>query len=59
VNDESKLSGLHKFIDTQLGNRISTKSYTYGNLIGNFFNLHLSGGKCAEDIQKHFRSTLE
>jgi len=28
-------------------------------LIGNFFNLRLSGGECAEDIQQHFRPTLE
>jgi hypothetical protein len=27
--------------------------------LGNFFNLFLCGGECAEDIQQHFRSTLE
>jgi hypothetical protein len=59
VNDEFKNSGLRKLIDIQLGIRTSTKGYTYGNLIGNFFNLRLSGGECAEDIQKHFRGTLE
>jgi hypothetical protein len=59
VNNEFNRSGLCKLIDTQLGVRASTKGYTYGNLIGNFFNLFLSGGECAEDIQQHFRPTLE
>jgi hypothetical protein len=59
VNEEYKRSGLQNLIDTQLGKRASTKDYTYSNLIGNFFNLFLSGGECAEDIQRHFRSTLE
>ena len=59
VNEEFKRSGLRKLIDEQLGIRSSTKSYSYGNLTGNFFNLFLSGGECAEDIQRHFRPTLE
>ena len=59
VNEEYKQSGLRKLIDNQLGMRATTKSYSYGNLFGNFFNLFLSGGECVEDIQQHFRSTLE
>jgi len=59
VNEEFNRSGLRNLIDSQLGNRVSTKGYSYGNLIGNFFNLRLSGGECAEDIQQHFRPTLE
>jgi hypothetical protein len=59
VNDEFKRSGLRNLIDNQLGLRASTKGYSFGNLIGNFFNLFLSGGECAEDIQHHFRPTLE
>ncbi|MDR2835188.1 MAG: hypothetical protein LBV69_03165 [Bacteroidales bacterium] len=59
ANDEFNKSGLGKLIDNQLGNRNSTKGYSYSNLIRNFFNLMLSGGQCAEDIQQHFRSTLE
>jgi hypothetical protein len=59
VNEEFNRSGLRKLIDRQLGIRVSTKSYTYGNLIGNFFNLFLCGGECAEDIQYHLRPTLE
>jgi len=59
VNDEFNRSGIRKLIDNQLGNRASSKGYTYGNLFCNFFNLFLSGGECAEDIQKHFRPSLE
>jgi len=59
VDEEFNRSGLRKLIDNQLGHRVSTKDYTYGNLIGNLFNLLLSGGECAEDIQQHFRATLE
>jgi hypothetical protein len=58
ANDEFKHSGLHKLIDNELGKRASTKDYSYSNLIGNFFNLYLCGGECAEDIQHHFRPTL-
>jgi hypothetical protein len=59
VNDEYKRSGLRRLIDSHLGYRSSTKTYSYGNLFGNFFNLFLGGGECAEDIQVHFRPTLE
>jgi hypothetical protein len=59
VNDEFKRSGLRKLIDGHLGLRSSTKTYSYGNLFGNFFNLFLCGGECAEDLQVHFRPTLE
>jgi hypothetical protein len=59
VHEEFNKSGLLKLIDTELGMRVSTNDYSYGNLIGNFFNLYLCGGECAEDIQTHFRSTLE
>jgi len=59
VNNEFSRSGLGKLIDNQLGIRSSTCGYTYSNLFRNFFNLYLSGGECAEDIQQHFRPTLE
>ena len=59
VHEEFNRSGINKLIDKQLGKRISTKDYSYSNLFGNFFNLMLSGGECAEDIQHHFRATLE
>ena len=59
VNEQFNRSGLGKLIDKQLGKRASTKDYSYSNLISNFFNLFLCGGECAEDIQQHFRPTLE
>jgi hypothetical protein len=59
ANDEFKKAGIGKLIDNELGSRSSTKDYSYSNLIGNFFNLYLCGGECAEDIQQHFRPTLE
>jgi hypothetical protein len=59
IHDEFKRSGLRNLIDNQLGIRSSSKGYSYGNLFSNFFSLMLSGGECAEDIQKHFRATLE
>jgi len=59
VNDAFSRSGLERLIDNQLGVRCSTCGYTYGNIFRNFFNLFLSGGECAEDIQQHFRPTLE
>ena len=59
AHEEFNRSGLCKLIDNHLGSRNSTKGYTYGNLFGNFFSLYLSGGECVEDIQKHFRPTLE
>ena len=59
ANDEFKRSGLDQLINQQLGPRVSPKGYSYSNLIGNFFNLFLCGGDCAEDLQQHFRGTLE
>jgi len=59
VHDEFNRSGLRQLVDTQLGYRVSTKGYSYGNLFSNFFKLFLSGGECAEDLQQHFRATLE
>jgi hypothetical protein len=59
THDEFNRSGLLKLIDNQLGVRVSTKGYSYGNLFSNFFSLFLGGGECAEDIQQHFRATPE
>ena len=58
IHDLYKRSGLRKLIDKELGNRVSTCGYTYGNLIGNWFNLFLCGGDCAEDIETHLHATL-
>jgi len=35
ANNEFKSSGLRQLIDNQLGYRLSTKGYSYGNIIGN------------------------
>ena len=59
ANDEFNKSGLSKFIDNQLDNSKLTKGYSYSNLFRNFFNPMLRRGECAEDIQQHFRPTLE
>ena len=59
AHEEYNRSGIRRLIDNQLGIRNSTKGYSYGNLFGNIFNLFLSGGQCAEDIQQHHRPTLE
>jgi len=59
VNDSFSRLGLNQLIDNHLGSRSSTRGYTYGNLFRNFFNLFFCGGECAEDIQQHFRPTLE
>ena len=59
AHEEFNRSGLRTLVDNQLGICSSTKGYSHGNLFCNFFNLFLSGGECAEDIQQHFRPTLE
>jgi hypothetical protein len=59
AHDAFNHSGVRKLIDNHLGSRSSTKGYSYGNLFNNFFSLFLSGGECVEDIQQHFRPTLE
>jgi len=59
ANNAFNRSGLRQLIDREFGYRSSTKGYSYCILFGNFFNLLLCGGECAEDIQQHFRATLE
>ena len=58
VHDMFKRSGLRKLIDKELGMRVSTCGYTYGTLWGNWFDLFLCGGDCAEDIEEHLHETL-
>ena len=58
VHDMFKRSGLHKLIEKELGTRVSTCGYTYGTLFGNWLDLFLCGGDCAEDIEDHLRDTL-
>ena len=54
-----KRSGLQNLIEKELGTRVSTCGYTYGTLFGNWFDLFLCGGNCAEDIEDHLRDTLD
>ena len=58
VHDMFKRFGLRKLIETELGARVSTCGYTYGTLFGNWFDLFMCGGNCAEDIEEHLRDTL-
>ena len=58
IHDMFKRSGLRKLIDKELGDRVSTCGYTYGSLFGNWFDLFLCGGDCAEDIEEHLHDTL-
>jgi len=38
---------------------ISKNTTPFAGVFNNFFNLFLSGEECAEDLQQHFRGTLE
>jgi len=58
VHDLFKRSGLRQLVDKELGRRVSTCGYTYGSLVGNWFNLFLCGGDCAEDIETHLHDAL-
>jgi hypothetical protein len=58
VHDKFRRSGLCKLIDKELGARVSTCGYTYGSLFGNWFDVFLCGGECAEDIEEHLYDTL-
>ena len=58
VHDMFHRSGLRKLIDKELGMRVSTCDYSYGSLWGNWLDLFLCGGDCAEDIEDHLHDTL-
>ena len=58
VHDLFKTSGMRKLIDKELGMRSSTRGYTYGTLFGNWFDLFMCGGDCAEDIEENLRQNL-
>jgi len=59
VNIEFDKSGLSQLIDKELGARVSTKGYTYANVIKNYSNLFYCGGDCAEDIDTHLGKDLK
>jgi len=58
VHDMFNSYGMGKLIDKELGTRVSTCGYTYSTLLGNWFDLFMCGGDCAEDIEEHLRDTL-
>ena len=58
AHDMFKKCGMRKLIDQELGIRASTCGYTYGTLFGEWFDLFLCGGDCAEDIEEHLYDTL-
>jgi hypothetical protein len=59
VNNEFENSGMSQLIDKELGIRVSTKGYTYANVIKNLSNIFYCGGDCAEDIQTHVGNDLK
>jgi hypothetical protein len=59
VNNEFDKSGMTQLIDKELGVRVSTKGYTFANVIKNLSNVFYCGGDCAEDIQTHVGKDLK
>jgi len=59
VNNEFNNSGMSQLIDKELGGRVSTKGFTYANVIRNLSNVFYCGGDCAEDIQTHIGNDLK
>lgn len=59
INNEFEKSGLNQLIDNELGTRVSTKGFTYGNVIKNLSHVFYCGGDCAEDIQTHVGNDLK
>jgi len=58
VHEMFKRYGLFKLIENELGARVSTCGYTYGTIFRTWFNIFISGGNCAEDVEEHLRDTL-
>lgn len=58
ANHSFNKSGLTELIDTELGKRVKTVGYSYGDIIRNLSNVFLSGGDVVEDINTHFREHL-
>jgi len=51
VDDEFEKSILFQRIDNESGIRVSTRSYSYDNVIKDLYNMFYCGGNCVEDIQ--------
>lgn len=59
VNHSFNKSGLTQLIDKELGSRVKTVGYSYGDIIRNLTNVFLSGGGVVEDINSHLREHLK
>jgi hypothetical protein len=59
VNNEFVKVGMSQLIDNELGRRVKTVGFSYSDIVKNLFNVFLSGGSCAEDIQTHLGKHLK
>ena len=59
VNNSLNTTGICQLIDKELGARVKTVGFSYSDIIKTQFNIFLSGGDCAEDIQTHLGEHLK
>ncbi|MCA1758407.1 MAG: IS1380 family transposase, partial [Bacteroidales bacterium] len=59
VNNEFDKVGMCQLIDSELGARVKTVGFSFGDIIKNLCNVFYSGGDCAEDIQSHLGKHLK
>jgi len=59
VSDHFDSEGIGQIIDIALGVRSKLATFSYSDVIKNMWMLNFCGGECAEDIQTHFKATLE
>src|SRR5450759_4781303 len=59
VNQSLFETGISQLIDNELGARVKTVGFSYSDIIKTQFNIFLSGGDCAEDIQTHLGKHLK
>ena len=59
VSDHFDKEGVGQLIEAALGPRGILATFSYSDVIKNMWMLNFCGGECAEDIQTHFKSTLE
>lgn len=59
VNNSLNTTGVSQLIDNELDARVKTVGFSYSDIIKTQFNIFLSGGDCAEDIQTHLGKHLK
>jgi len=59
VNNSFNETGMSQLIDNELGARVKIVGFSYSDIIKTQFNIFLSGGDCAEDIQTHLGKHLK